>query len=191
MGHDDDLRHRQRNHTPSAQWQWFPNNRTTVSAKYLGFWTDDKPHVPTDAPDHPGYINWWKWADYGINGAFPYVEAQKSSRQTIQADLSHFADEFLGQHDIKFGVQYTKGRGNWQGGYFQNYVNFLYPYRWTQTVQYMQDWYGDTDCSSTTSETPSTRSSPCARPTPRRVLRRPVVRQPIASRSTSGSGSTA
>ncbi len=81
---------------------------------------------------------------YGINGAFPYVEAQKSSRQTVQADLSHFAEEFLGQHDIKFGVQYTKGRGNWQGGYFQNYVNFLYPYRWTQSVQYMQDWYGDT-----------------------------------------------
>jgi len=132
------------NHTPSAQWQWFPNNRTTVSAKYLGFWTDDKPHVPSDAPDHPGYINWWKWGSYGINGAFPYVEAQKSSRQTIQADLSHFAEEFLGQHDIKFGVQYTKGRGNWQGGYFQNYVNFLYPYRWTQSVQYMQDWYGDT-----------------------------------------------
>jgi hypothetical protein len=132
------------NHTPSAQWQWFPNNKTTASAKYLGFWTDDKPHVPTDAPDHPGYINWWKWADYGINGAFPYVEAQKSSRQTFQADLSHFADAFLGQHDIKFGVQYTKGRGNWQGGYFQNYVNFLYPYRWTQSVHYMQSWYGDT-----------------------------------------------
>ena len=133
-----------KNHTPSAQWQWVPNNRTTGSVKYLGFWTDDQPYVPESAPDHPGYINWWKWADYGINGAFPYVEAQKSSRQTFQADLSHFAEEFLGQHDIKFGVQYTKGRGNWQGGYFQNYVNFLYPYRWTQSVANMQAWYGDT-----------------------------------------------
>jgi hypothetical protein len=132
------------NHTSAAQWQWFPNNKTAVSAKYLGFWTDDKPHVPEDAPDHPGYINWWKWADYGINGAFPYVEAQKSSRQTVQADMSHYADEFLGQHDIKFGVQYTRGRGNWQGGYFQNFVNFLYPYRWTQSVANMQNWYGDT-----------------------------------------------
>ncbi len=133
-----------KNHTPSAEWQWFPNNRTTFSAKYLGFWTDDQPHVPTDAPDHPGYINWWKWATYGINGAFPYVEAQKSSRQTMQADLSHFAEQFLGKHDIKFGVQYTKGRGNWQGGYFQNFVNFLYPVRWTQSVANMQSWYGDT-----------------------------------------------
>ena len=133
-----------KNHTPSAQWQWVPNNKTTTSVKYMGFWTDDQPYVPSSAPDHPGYINWWKWADYGINGAFPYVEAQKSSRQTFQADLSHFAEEFLGQHDIKFGVQYTKGRGNWQGGYFQNYVNFLYPYRWTQSVANMQAWYGDT-----------------------------------------------
>jgi outer membrane receptor protein involved in Fe transport len=132
-----------KNHTVSSQWQWFPSGTTTATAKYLGFWTDDQPHVPTDAPDHPGYINWWKWADYGVNGAFPYVEAQKSNRSTVQADLSHFAEGFLGKHDIKFGVQYTKGRGNWQGGYFQNYVNFLYPYRWTQSVNYMQSWYGD------------------------------------------------
>ena len=66
---------RTKNHTPSAQWQWLPNNRTTGSVKYLGFWTDDQPYVPQDAPGNPGYINWWKWADYGINGAFPYVEA--------------------------------------------------------------------------------------------------------------------
>jgi outer membrane receptor protein involved in Fe transport len=133
-----------KNHTVSGQWQWFPNGTTTASAKYLGFWTDDQPHLPDDRPANPGYINWWKWADYGLNGAFPYVEAQKSKRQTLQADVSHFAEGFLGEHDVKFGVQYTKGRGNWQGGYFQNYVNFLYPYRWTQSVANMQSWYGDT-----------------------------------------------
>jgi outer membrane receptor protein involved in Fe transport len=132
------------NHTVSGQWQWFPSGTTSASAKYLGYWTKDKPYIPADAPDHPGYINWWKWSQYGINGAFPYVEGYQSSRNTIQADVSHYAEGFLGTHDIKFGVQYTKGRGNSQGGYFQNYVNFLYPYRWTQSVQYMQSWYGDT-----------------------------------------------
>jgi outer membrane receptor protein involved in Fe transport len=131
-------------HTVSGQWQWFPSGTTTTSAKYLGFWTNDKPYLPADAANHPGYINWWKWADYGINGAFPYVDNLKANRQTIQADLSHYTEGFLGEHDIKFGVQYTKGRGNRQEGYFQNYVNFLYPYRWTQSVQEMQDWYGDT-----------------------------------------------
>lgn len=133
-----------KNHTVSSQWQWFPSGTTTATAKYLGFWTDDQPHVPADAPTHPGYVNWWKWGEYGVNGAFPYVEAQKSSRGTVQADVSHFAEGFLGQHDIKFGVQYTKGRGNWQGGYFQNYINYLYPLRYSQDVAYLQSAYGDT-----------------------------------------------
>lgn len=133
-----------KNNTVSAQWQWLPSSTTILTAKYLGFWTNDTPHVPDDAPDHPCYINWWKWAQYGINGAFPYIEGWHSNRQTIQADVSHYAEDFLGEHDIKFGVQFTRGRSNSLGGYFQNYANFLYPYRWTQNVNYMQSWYGDT-----------------------------------------------
>ena len=137
----------QKNNTVSAQWQWFAGAKTTVSGKWLGFWTKDNPNIPEDAPANPGYINWWKWTDaygsYGVGGAFPYVEGYDSSRNTLQADVSHYAEGFLGEHDIKFGAQYTKGRSNSKGGYFQNYVNFLYPYRWTQSVQYMQSWYGD------------------------------------------------
>jgi outer membrane receptor protein involved in Fe transport len=116
------------NHTASAQWQYLPTSNMIFTAKYLGFWTDDQPHIPEPGIGHPGYINWWKWGtQYGIAGDFPYVEAQKSSRNTIQADMSYYAEDFLGEHDIKFGAQYTKGRGNWMGGYFQNYVNFTYP----------------------------------------------------------------
>ena len=133
-----------KNHTPSAQWQWLPEQQDNGQREVSRLLDRRSALCPEDAPDHPGYINWWKWADYGINGAFPYVEAQKSSRQTLQADLSHFAEEFLGQHDIKFGVQYTKGRGNWQGGYFQNYVNFLYPCAGRRAWTNMQAWYGDT-----------------------------------------------
>ncbi|MGB7297552.1 MAG: carboxypeptidase regulatory-like domain-containing protein [Candidatus Aminicenantales bacterium] len=116
------------NHTASAQWQYLPTSTVIFTAKYLGFWTDDQPHIPEDGVGHPGYINWWKWGtQYGIAGDFPYVEAQKSNRQTFQADMSYYAEDFLGEHDIKFGAQYTKGRGNWMGGYFQNYANFTYP----------------------------------------------------------------
>jgi outer membrane receptor protein involved in Fe transport len=122
------------NHTLSAQWQFMPSSIMIFTAKYLGFWTDDQPTVPEEGVGHPGYINWWKWGtQYGIAGDFPYVEAQKSSRQTIQADMTYFAEDFLGEHDIKFGAQYTKGRGNWMGGYFQNYANFTYP---------MGGWWG-------------------------------------------------
>jgi len=133
-------------HSLSSQWQWYPSNNTFFSAKYLGFWTNDNPSIPSDAPDHPGYINWWKAvpSDMGVNGSFHYIEAQKSSRNTLQADVSHYAEDFLGEHDIKFGVQYTRGRGNWFGGYFHGYANYAYLYRWTYNIQYMQDWYGDT-----------------------------------------------
>jgi outer membrane receptor protein involved in Fe transport len=119
---------RNKNNTISAQWQWLPTSTTIFTAKYLGFWTDDKPFIPDDRPANVGFVNWWKWGpSYGVEGAFPYVEAQKSTRQTIQADMSTYVEDFLGEHDIKFGVQYTKGRGNWMGGYFQNYANFTYP----------------------------------------------------------------
>ena len=117
-----------KNNTFSAQFQWLPTSSTIITAKYLGFWTNDQPFVPDDAPANVGFINWWKWGpSYGVQGAFPYVEAQKSTRQTIQGDVSTYVEDFLGEHDIKFGVQYTKGRGNWMGGYFQNYANFTYP----------------------------------------------------------------
>ncbi len=116
------------NHTLSGQWQFMPSSTMILTAKYLGFWTGDDPNIPEDTVGHPGYINWWKWStQYGIAGDFPYVEAQKSSRQTFQADMTYFTEDFLGEHDIKFGAQYTKGRGNWMGGYFQNYANFTYP----------------------------------------------------------------
>ena len=116
------------NNTISAQWQWLPTSSIIFTGKYLGFWTNDLPVLPEDAAGHPGYINWWKWnTQYGIEGAFPYIEAQKSTRQTIQADMSYYAEDFLGEHDIKFGVQYSMGRGNWLGGYFQGYANFAYP----------------------------------------------------------------
>ncbi len=182
------------NNTFSSQWQWLSGPKTTVSAKWLGFWTDDQPYIPEDAPDHPGYINWWKWTDaygsYGINGAFPYVEGFQSSRNTLQADLSHYTEEFLGEHDIKFGAQYTKGRSNSQGGYFQNYVNFLYPYRWTQSVQYLQSWYGDTGPSVLQ---PAGHHQPLAHRAHRRllrnVLRRSVDAEPARDDQSSGSAS--
>jgi len=50
---------KQSNNTVSSQWQWFAGPKTTLSAKYLGFWTKDKPYLPAERPDHPGYINWW------------------------------------------------------------------------------------------------------------------------------------
>jgi outer membrane receptor protein involved in Fe transport len=135
---------RSNNNTVSAQWQWLPLSTTIFTAKYLGFMTNDTPFLPADRPDHPLYFNWWKWCPaFGIEGAFPWIEGWHSNRQTVQADVSHYAENFLGEHDLKFGVQWTRGRSNSLGGYFQNYYNSIYPYRWTQYVSQMQSWYGD------------------------------------------------
>ncbi|MGA2363835.1 MAG: TonB-dependent receptor [Candidatus Aminicenantales bacterium] len=136
---------RSKNNTVSAQWQWLPLSTTIVTAKYLGFMTNDTPFLPSERPSNPLFFNWWKWCpNFGIEGAFPWIEGWHSNRQTVQADVSHYAENFLGEHDLKFGAQWTRGRSNSLGGYFQNYYNSLYPYRYTQSIAYMQSWYGDT-----------------------------------------------
>lgn len=124
------------NDTISAQYQWVVSDRNLFGLKFLSYDTEDEPTIPGVLPN-PGYINWWKNVgsqSLGVSGEFPFVEAQKSERTTIQADFTHYADDFLGEHDIKFGVQYTEAEGNWQGGYFHGYANFAYPSQW---------WYGD------------------------------------------------
>ena len=68
----------------------------------------------------PGFINWWKAVptDGAVGGAFEAWNGNLTSRTTIQADVSHYAENFLGEHDIKFGVQYTRGRKNGTTGDF-------------------------------------------------------------------------
>ena len=130
------------NDTLQFQYQWVMSASDLTSFKYLGFRTEEHPSIPEET-GHPGYINWWKYTggqSIGLNGDFPYVDAQKSKRQTLQADYTHYAAEFLGQHEMKFGVQYTRANGDWQGGYFQGYANFAYPYPY-QIDSLAKDWW--------------------------------------------------
>jgi hypothetical protein len=113
----------------SAQWQWLPSDKAIFTAKYLGFWNHDEQYIPDDAPAWPAYVNWWKITVGAIqvNGAFPWIEAFQANRQTVQADVAYYAENFIGEHDIKFGVQYTIGQGNVMDGYLFGYGNFTYP----------------------------------------------------------------
>jgi uncharacterized protein (DUF2141 family) len=136
MGYDQN----QNNNTMQAQYQWVINDRNLASAKYLGFRTNQNPKQLVNSS--PGFINWWKWTNsqsIGLGGSFPYVESYKSSRKTVQADMTHYAAHFLGEHEVKFGVQYTKSQGNFEGGYFQGYANFAYPYPWDYGPA--KDWW--------------------------------------------------
>ncbi|HEV7766946.1 MAG TPA: TonB-dependent receptor, partial [Thermoanaerobaculia bacterium] len=130
------------NDTFQLQYQWVMSDSDLSSFKYLGFKTEEHPSIPANS-GAPGFINWWKFTggqSIGLGGDFPFVEAQKSKRQTIQADYTHYAAQFLGQHEVKFGVQYTTSRGDWQGGYFQGYANFAYPYPY-QIDSQAADWW--------------------------------------------------
>jgi outer membrane receptor protein involved in Fe transport len=132
------------NETIQAQYQWVISDRDIFSGKFLGFETEEHPTIPNEN-GHPGFINWWKWIgtqSIGVGGDFPYVEKQLYNRQTLQADYTHYAAQFLGEHELKFGVQYTRSEGNWIGGYFHQYANFAYPTPWTYNISYFVDWYG-------------------------------------------------
>jgi len=143
---DPDMVYHQNRRTDSlsAQYQWVVSDNNIFGIKYLGFTSDDNPTI-NEGVTNPGYINWWKWVgqSVGVGGAFPYVEAQESDRQTVQADFEHYAEDFLGSHDVKFGVQYTSAEGNWQGGYFFGYANFAYPYPWSYGPA--TDWWWNCD----------------------------------------------
>jgi outer membrane receptor protein involved in Fe transport len=144
------------NDTWQLQYQWVINDRNLFSGKYLGFNTEQSPTIPNEN-GHPGYINWWKWIgtqSIGVEGDFPYVEAQKSNRNTFQVDMTHYAAEFLGEHEVKFGVQYTGAEGNWQGGYFHGYANFAYPYPWDYGPAKDWWWNGPADWQWGTDEDP-------------------------------------
>ena len=104
----------------SSQWQWFPSTTTFLSVKFLGFMVDSRSALPSGHADYAGLINWWKAVptDGAVGGAFEAWNGNLTSRSTIQADVSHYAENFLGEHDIKFGVQYTRGRRNGTTGDF-------------------------------------------------------------------------
>jgi len=130
------------NFSPQFEYQWVASPTNIVSLKFLAFDADQTPEV-SGVTGHPGYINWWKWLpvrDMGTGGDFPYIEGYKNKRQTYQVDLSHYAEDFLGSHDLKFGVQYTKAEGNFLGGYFQNVAYFAYPYPYNFAVP-AKDWW--------------------------------------------------
>jgi outer membrane receptor protein involved in Fe transport len=132
------------NTTLTAQYQWVITDRDLFGFKYLGFETNETGNIPEEVGS-PGFINWWKWIgaqSIGVGGDFPYVEGLQHQRDTFQADFTHYADNWAGSHELKFGVQYTTASGDYYGGYFFDYANFAYPYGWGYTSEYFESaWF--------------------------------------------------
>ncbi|MBN1221775.1 MAG: TonB-dependent receptor, partial [Candidatus Aminicenantes bacterium] len=101
-------------------------------------------------------INYYKGPTYyddntGVTSGGPWwIYYFWPSRNGVNATLSHFAEDFLvGDHDFKFGVQYSKGKSKSKGGYnagiiYSNYTYYYYgePYLYQYKYEFAPYTYG-------------------------------------------------
>ncbi len=125
----------------SAQYQWVASDRNILSFKALGFLTEDNT-IPKPVTGKPAYVNYWQWGGFLVGGDYPFVDMWLSKRQTYQADLSHFADNLLGTHELKLGLQVTRAEGNYLGGLFHGYRNYARTPEWSQRPS---EWWNGPD----------------------------------------------
>jgi len=102
------------------------SNDAYFELKYGGFWSDDD-YLPlyTDV-NTPG----WYDGDTGVsyNGVW-WPWKYEVSRHQAHANLSYFADDFLGgDHEFKVGVQYNRGKAESYGGYSGGRAYYTYTY---------------------------------------------------------------
>ena len=121
------------NPTPNVTYTAVLSDKTYVEARYAGFYGHDL-NKPNDGGNR---INRrFKDLDTGqiTGGLYSWYDG-KSNRTGLNAKVSHFADHFLGgSHDFKFGVQYTKGGGD----YTNAYNDYIYTYGGVPSYGYTQ-----------------------------------------------------
>jgi hypothetical protein len=115
----------------SAQYQWLASYRDILSFKALGFTTDNNT-IPKPVTGEPGYVNYWQWGGFLVGGDYPFLQLNLSKRQTYQLDVSHFADDLLGSHELKVGAQLTRAQGNYLYGFFHGYSPYARTDEWSQ-----------------------------------------------------------
>jgi hypothetical protein len=115
----------------SGQYQWAASDRNILSFKALGFTTDDNT-IPKSVTGTPAFVNYWQWGGFLVGGDYPFLHLNSSRRQTYQLDVSHFADNLLGSHEMKLGVQVTRAESTYLGGFFQGYENYVRTNEWSQ-----------------------------------------------------------
>ncbi len=122
-------------HSWALMYTFLISNNAFFEFKYSGWRTFDDylPSMGGDIND-PTFSDWYS----GIRTGSPYwAWIGSMNRDQANASYSHFADDFLGgDHEFKIGVQYTKGKSEWVGGYgggksywtYYGYPYYLYEY---------------------------------------------------------------
>jgi hypothetical protein len=104
------------NPSPNVTYTAVLSDKTYIEARYAGFYGHDL-GKPNDGSNK--ISRRFKDLDTGeiTGGIYSWYDG-RSNRTGVNAKVSHFADSFLGgSHDFKFGVQYTKGGGDYTEGY--------------------------------------------------------------------------
>jgi outer membrane receptor protein involved in Fe transport len=122
------------NPTPNVLWTSTLNDKTILEVRYAGFYGHDvgKPQNGIYASGHYDF-----YSGYYSGGILSWYDGDIWKSQ-VSGKVSYFADDFLhGDHDFRFGVQYT-GAGTDYIYAYTNGVKFYdygqgYPYAYFQT----------------------------------------------------------
>lgn len=117
-------------HSWALMYTLLVSDNSFLELKYSGWRTFDD-YLPSMGGDINDPIIWDGYT--GITSGAPWWNWLGSmNRDQANISYSHFADDFLGgDHEFKVGVQYTKGKSEWDGGYSGGkwyYLYYGYPY---------------------------------------------------------------
>jgi hypothetical protein len=106
------------------------SNNAFFELKYSGWRTFDD-YYPSLGGDINDPLIWEGY--YGITSGGPWwIWDGTMDRDQVNAGFTYYAEDFLGgDHEFKIGVQYTRGKSEWVGGYSGGkwyYLYYGYPY---------------------------------------------------------------
>ncbi len=112
--------------TPGIGYTGVLSDRTILEVRFSGFYGEVF-LGPTDSSLPPDQARFFDFDTGNISGGHYYFYDLEPSRTTINAKVSHLADDFLGgSHDFRFGVQYNESEAG--GVYGYNDLIFTYAY---------------------------------------------------------------
>lgn len=101
------------NPTPNVMWTSVLNDKTILEVRYAGFYGHDVGE-PQNGQTNSGHYD--LYTGYYSGGLISFYDGDIWKSQ-VSGKLSYFADDFLhGDHDFRFGVQYTNAGNNYIAG---------------------------------------------------------------------------
>ena len=136
------------NPLPSASLTTILSQNTFFEIKYSGWWVtmyDEAADGDKITPYHWSYLTNMDSGNYSYWGEWPTGQHQ------IQGTVSHFAEDFLGDHDFKLGVIYNHSWAGWKWGYCSNvwYYDYYEGYPWYAYFMQPEEYGGVTNRIST------------------------------------------